>query len=157
MIWRFRHSISEFLDFLRYFEVLIGRYRRFGTACRSKFQGSSIPKTISLAYLSCPETSASNYKSVLHNIAQQRTSQFVAILSSLLLQGLANNCLHKLCQHYYVYGPHVNARRADNHLRITKREATGNKIVPSCFHLRREMTESTQTDPLPCCKHAREM
>jgi hypothetical protein len=58
--------------------------------------------------ISCPETSASNYKSMLHNIPQQRRSQVVAVLSSLLLPGLANDRLPKLCQRYYVCGPHVD-------------------------------------------------
>jgi hypothetical protein len=95
--------------------------------------------------ISCPETSASNYKLLLHNIPRERRSQVVAMLSSLLLPGLANERLPKLFQRYYVCGPHLIIRRADSHLRITKRGASGNKIVPSCFHLRQEMTESTKT------------
>jgi hypothetical protein len=95
--------------------------------------------------ISCPETSASNYKSMLHNIPQERRSQVVAMLSSLLLPGLANDRLPKLCHRCYVCELHVTDRRADSHLRITKRYASVNKIVPPCFHLRQEMTESTKT------------
>jgi hypothetical protein len=95
--------------------------------------------------IKCPEMSASNYTTMLLNITQERRSQVVAMLSSLLLPGLANDRLPKLCQRYYVCAPHVTVRRADNHLRITKREAYGNKLVPPSLHLRQDMTESTKT------------
>jgi hypothetical protein len=52
------------------------------------------------------------------------------MLSSLLLRCLANDRLPKLFHRYNVCGPHVTVCGADSHFRITKREASGNKIVP---------------------------